>query len=37
LLAGAVVGRLLVSRLDQGLFEVLVLVSTVVASVNLLR
>jgi uncharacterized membrane protein YfcA len=37
LLVGAVVGRLVVSRLDQGLFEVLVLVFTVVAGVNLLR
>jgi uncharacterized protein len=37
LVVGAVAGRLVVSRIDQRLFETLVLVSTVAASVNLLR
>ncbi len=37
LVVGAIAGRLAVSRIDQRLFETLVLVSTVAASVNLLR
>jgi uncharacterized membrane protein YfcA len=37
MLAGALVGRLVVSRLNQGAFEGLVLFFTLVASVNLLR
>jgi uncharacterized protein len=37
MLAGALVGRLVVSRLNQGLFEGLVLFFTLAASVNLLR
>jgi uncharacterized membrane protein YfcA len=37
MLAGALVGRLVVSRLNQSAFEGLVLFFTLVASVNLLR
>jgi uncharacterized membrane protein YfcA len=37
LLVGALVGRLVVSRLNQGVFEALVLFFTVAASINLLR
>lgn len=37
LLVGAALGRLLVSRIDKGVFETLVLVFTTAASVNLLR
>ncbi|HEY6745348.1 MAG TPA: TSUP family transporter, partial [Mycobacteriales bacterium] len=37
MLAGALIGRLVVSRLDQGVFEGLVLFFTLAASVNLLR
>lgn len=37
MLAGALVGRLVVSRLDQGMFEGLVLSFTLAASINLLR
>jgi uncharacterized membrane protein YfcA len=37
LVLGAVAGRLVVSRIDQRVFETLVLVFTVLASVNLLR
>ena len=36
-LAGAVVGRALAARLDQRRFEIIVLVATVFAAVNLLR
>ena len=37
LVVGAVLGRLLVSRIDKGVFENLVLVATAAASINLLR
>lgn len=37
LVVGAVAGRLLVSRIDKGVFENLVLAATAVASINLLR
>ncbi len=37
LLVGAAVGRLVISRLDQGVFEALILVFTAASAVNLLR
>jgi len=37
LLVGAVVGRLVISRLDQGVFEALILLFTAASAVNLLR
>lgn len=37
LAVGAVIGRLVIGRLDKAVFEVLVLVSTTVAGLNLLR
>ena len=37
LLVGAVIGRLVISRLNQSVFETLVLVFTAASAVNLLR